>query len=281
MKLANWFKGIRRPSPQVSPPIELAPSDTVILPLLGHYGLPCESVVEAGDEVKAGQVIGQGKSVPMELIADSGQALESHQESTPAMLRSSISGKVTAIKQIYDSAGNKVDAMVIQGNGQADQPEPTGLSAYAGAAEICATPLDELLAGLDITGVGLSNTMGPKHYVTMNGIKSVRGIDTLIVRGVDYDPPVAPNAAALTSDISHIQAGIAALAHITSAKNVIIVAPTGQDSAELQDMAEANGWKLKAVCGGHYPFATDNLLIHSLTCKEVPYLMATPVILAW
>jgi electron transport complex protein RnfC len=273
MKLAHWFKGICRPAPQVSPPIELSPPEKVILPLLGHYGLPCESAVEVGDAVEAGQIIGQGKSVPMELIADSGQALESHEHSTPALVRASISGQVEEIKQIYDSAGQKVTAVVIKGNGQSGEAkaEEGALAAYSGVDEISATPLDKLLSGLDLTGVGLSNTMGPKHYVSMNGIKSVRGIETLIVRAVDYDPPIAPNAAALASDMNHIKAGVTALAHITSANKVILALPKGQESAQLNEMAGQMGWEIQKVHAGHYPYAVDNLLIYNLTCKEVPY----------
>ncbi len=273
MKLAHMFKGIRRPSPTVSQPTKLSIPEKVFLPLKGHYGLPCTPVVEVGDQVACGQIIGQGESVPMELVVKIRQAVDSHEKSTPALVRASISGTVQAIEEIYDHAGHKVMAVVIKSDGQDSEPaaEPDALEAFGDTALINQTRLDKLLAGLDLTGVGLSSSVGPKHYISMNGVRSVRAIDTLIIRGVDYDPPVAPNTAALACDTAEIEAGIAALAHISSAGRVVLALPHGQDSSSIAEMSARHGWDIETVCAGHYPYTHDNMLALNLAGAEIPY----------
>ena len=273
MKLAHMFKGICRPSPTVSQPTKLSIPDQVYLPLKGHYGLPCTPAVEVGDQVTCGQIIGQGESVPMELVVEARQAVDSHEVSIPAMVRASISGTVQAIKEIYDHAGNRVMAVVIKSDGGDAEPsaDQGALEAFGDTALIRQTRLDKLLAGLDLAGIGLSSSVGPKHYISMNGVKSVRAIKTLIIRGVDYDPPVAPNAAALACDAAEIEAGIAALAHITSARRVVLALPKGQASSAMQEMAAKHSWDIEPVNAGHYPFTHDNMLALCIAGAEIPY----------
>ena len=273
MKLASMFKGICRPSPTVSQPAKLSIPDQVSLPLRGHFGQLCTSTVEVGDQVTCGQIIGQGESVPMELVAETRQAVDSHEKSMPALVRASISGTVQAIKEIYDHSGHKVMAVVIKSDGKEGEPAADAgeLQVFASAGQIKESRRDKLLADLDMAGIGLSNSVGPKHYISMNGVKSVRAIDTLIIRGVDYDPPVAPNLAALACNLDEIETGITALAHICSAAKVVLVLPLGQDSSSLKEMAAKNEWVIQPINAGHYPYTHDAFLALNLAGAEIPF----------
>ena len=118
--------------------------------------------------------------------------------------------------------------------------------------------------------VDLSPPMAPQSYLYMTGIPVVRPIDTLIVKAVDPDPPVCPNQALLGEAGDELAVGVAALARISGARRVILALPCGVDAPALKALAAQYEWETTTVSQTRYPFASDNLMVLSLTGREVP-----------
>lgn len=267
MSIMTMFKGIRLPRAAApSPPVDLAPPDTAWIPLRQHQGRVCDPLVNPGEQVCLGQLIG------------------SSEEFEAANVHASISGTVEAISEVYDPAGQKVPAVVIKSDGKdtPDDPEgglPVPVESSGAVMETRPTRLLRRLrdAGL-VRGttlglplhIDLSPPMAPRSYMFMTGIPVVRPIDTLVIRAVDSDPPVTPNRACLLEKSPYLEIGIAALARISGAKRVIIAVPTGQPYEGVAALAAANEWEMAKINPGQYPSAHRNLLVHSLTGRVVP-----------
>lgn len=267
MSFLRMFKGIRLPRPPESGPAQAVPApERVYLPLLQHRGEPCLPTVEPGAQVALGQVVGANENF------DS------------ALVHASVSGQVEGIAKVPDPAGQMVEAVVIKSDGK-DTPLEDGENlpvAVSGIDEVAKTRPSRLLRRLRDAGmvkaaalglpmhVELSPPMAPRSYMFMTGIPVVRPVDTLIIRAVDFDPPVTPNQAALATIDPSLEFGIAALARIAGAERVVIVLPASSNSPEISAMAQAREWEVTHVSGRNYPTASDNLLVHALTGREVP-----------
>ena len=268
MSILSMFKGIRLPTPpSPSPPRVLEPPDRVILPLRQHQGGVCDPVVSPGDQVGLGQLVGTSEDFET------------------ADVHSSVSGTVEALTETLDPAGQPVKAVVIKNDGRDAPPEGSGERQVLQDPElILKTRPTRLLKRLRSAGlvraatlglplhVDLSPPMAPRSYLYMTGIPVVRPVDTLVIKAVDPDPPVTPNQAALAAEDSgrYLELGVLALARIAGTKRVIIAAAKGQVPAWLTELTAAREWELTQVDGSHFPFALDNLLVHSLTGREVP-----------
>ncbi len=266
MKLSSLFKGICLPRPPAAtPPVILPAPEKVYLPLRQHRGAMAEPKVKPGDKVALGQVVGASE------------------EFESATVQATVSGVVEAITTTVDPAGEKVPTVVVTNDGADAWAEDLDTSAtLADPAAVKASRPSRLLRRLREAGlvraqvqgrplhVDLSPPMAPQSYLFMTGIPVVRPIDTLVVRAVDADPPVCPNQACLTEATDELAVGVAALARISGAKRVILALPSGVEAAGVKAMAAQNGWEVAAVSPRAYPFASDSLLVRSLTGREVP-----------
>ncbi len=266
MSILSLFKGVRLPRcPELPSLRSLSPPEKVVLPLRQHQGRVCEPVVEAGQEVLLGQVVG------------------SSQEFEAAVVHATVSGKVEAVTETYDPAGQRVPAVVIANDGRDAWLEPEEApSSWEGVEAVQKARPTRLLkrlreAGLVRSGllglplhVDLSPPMAPRSYMFMTGIPVVRPVDTLIVKAVDHDPPVITNQAALAEAGEDLALGVAALARICGARRVVLVLPVGVRTAEVEELAARQEWEISRQDPRRFPYAVDNLLVKALTGRVVP-----------
>ncbi len=267
MKLSSSFKGIRLPRPPAAaPPAPLPAPEKVYLPLRQHLGAVAEPTVEPGDKVSLGQVVGASD------------------EFEAATVQATVSGTVEAVVETPDPSGEQVPTVVIVNDGadawSEELSEPG--AALEGVEAVRSTRPTRLLRRLREAGlvraqvqgrplhVDLSPPMAPQSYLYMTGIPVVRPIDTLIIKAVDADPPVCPNHSVLGEAGEELAVGVAALARISGAKRVIIALPSGVEAEGIKTLAAQHEWETVSVDPRRYPFATDNLLVLSLTGREVP-----------
>lgn len=267
MSVAQWFKGIRlsKPPAPAAPPTEIPAPERVYLPLRQHRGEICKALVQPGDMVKIGQIIGE---------ADGLEA---------ALVHATVSGKVEQIIELSDPEGRVVPTVVITNDGKDDWAElADDVTLVDTADKVFETKPSRLLKAVRGAGLvraaahglplhlELSPPMAPRSYLFMTGIPVVRSIDTLIIKAVDDDPPVIPNQACLAGQGPELEIGIAALARLSGAERVVITAAAGADLGDLPQSAKAREWEITSVNGAHYPFAMDTLLVNSITGREVP-----------
>ncbi len=265
MSIAKLFKGIRPPRPQgLGTPSTLPPPERVFVPLRQHRGGVCQPLVEPGQAVAMGQVLG------------SAEAFES------ALVHSPVSGVVEAIQACPDPAGQPVSTVVVKNDGHDAWDESEPADVLADLEAVAKARPSRLLKRLRQAGlvradsqglplhVELSPPMAPRSYMFMTGIPVVRPIDTLVIRAVDADPPVCPNQASLAALGPELEMGVLALARIIGAQRVVLALPGGAVPAEMASVARAREWEISQVGQVRYPLASDRLLVHSLTGREVP-----------
>lgn len=267
MSVAQWFKGIRlsKPPAPAAPPTELPAPERVYLPLRQHRGEICKPLVQPGDLVKIGQIIGEA------------EGLEA------ALVHASVSGKVEQIIDVSDPEGRVIPTVVISNDGKDDWAELVEDVTLVDTAEkVFETKPSRLLKAVRGAGLvraaahglplhlELSPPMAPRSYLFMTGIPVVRAIDTLIIKAVDDDPPVIPNQACLVEHGPELEIGVAGLARLVGAQRVIIVTASGTELGSLAKTAQSREWEITSVNGAHYPFAMDNILVYNTTGREVP-----------
>ena len=104
----NYMKAPQVPISVVAPPAE------VIIPMAQHIGAPCKPVVQVGDTVRMGQVVGDNPAP------------------VSAPVHSSVSGKVVAVEPRPHPLGDTIMSVVIENDFQ-DTPCDAGVVGMGGA----------------------------------------------------------------------------------------------------------------------------------------------------
>lgn len=141
---------------------EIMPVPAVVrIPLSQHIGKPCDPVVQKGDEVKVGQLIGDTDAF------------------VSAPIYSSVSGTVTGIDTIRSANGGYDTRIVIETDGK--QTPWEGIK----APEI--TDFQSFVKAVRDSGLaGMGGASFPAH-VKFNP-KNLDEVDTLIVNGAECEP---------------------------------------------------------------------------------------------
>lgn len=265
MSFANWFKGIKvaRP-PEPTAPAAMKPPEKVFLPLRQHRGQICDPQIEVGQDVAMGQVVG------------------SSDEFESAKVLATVSGRIEGLVEMPDPSGQMVPTLILANDGKDAWADEEAQPIVSDADAVGSVRPSRLLGPIREAGlvraaiqglplhVDLSPPMAPKSYMFMTGMPVMRPVDTLIIRAVDIDPPIIPNHACLTLAGAEMEVGIMALARIAGAKEVIVAYPAGAKSEALAELAAKRLWTMASVDQTKYPYNHDNLLVHSLTGREVP-----------
>jgi electron transport complex protein RnfC len=258
MGLKTSFSGVSLPPQKVSnPAIEDTPlPKRVVLPLGQESNRACKPVVEVGEQVKTGQLVGRSDDF---LVAP---------------VHASISGRVTDIRPWFDPRGNEVLSVIVESDGQ-----DSWLEEIPSDERFLDKETSQILSGLKAAGVV---EIGPpsmplhakfakpepsKQFLFLVGIPQTRPVDTLIINGIDAEPGMAAKGAVLNTYSSEITAGIKILQKLVgSAKVVLAVGP--QNSSVNGELA---GLGIQVFRGrDKYPIGLNPILIKCVTGREIP-----------
>jgi electron transport complex protein RnfC len=258
MGLKTSFSGVSLPPQKVSnPAIEDTPlPKRVVLPLGQESNRTCKPVVEVGEQVKTGQLVGRSDDF---LVAP---------------VHASISGRVTDIRPWLDPRGNEVLSVIVESDGQ-----DSWLEEIPSDERFLDKETSQILSGLKAAGVV---EIGPpsmplhakfakpepsKQFLFLVGIPQTRPVDTLIINGIDAEPGMAAKGAVLNTYSSEITAGIKILQKLVgSAKVVLAVGP--QNSSVNGELA---GLGIQVFRGrDKYPIGLNPILIKCVTGREIP-----------
>lgn len=227
-----------------SEPIKVAPlPDKVIVYMQQHAGAPAKPVVEVGQQVKTGQVIGE----PQGPIS--------------AYVHSPVTGKVTAVTKVSSSVhGAMVEAVVIERTGE-DQWELLPKIDFEHATK------EELIDHVRLAGiVGLGGAMFPTH-VKLNPPKPV---DTLILNGAECEPYLTIDHRTMLEKADEILLGVEIVKKILNAKKVYIgIEMNKRDAIELLNKKWKNSVEVVPL-PTRYPMGAEKQLIKFITGREVP-----------
>lgn len=249
MKLSSFLGGVHPPenkSLSKDIPIKKAPlPEKVIVFMQQHAGAPAKPVVQVGDKVKTGQVIGE----PSGFVS--------------AYVHSPVTGKVVEVKKISNIIfGKAVDAVIIERESEDDwELLPHG--------DFEKFSKEELLDIIQKAGiVGLGGAMFPTH-IKLNPPKDKK-IDTLIINGAECEPYLTIDHRMMLEKHEEILLGIEIVKKILNVKNVYI----GIEDNKIDAINLLNDkWRGKVTVvplKTKYPQGAEKQLIYAVTKRSVP-----------
>ena len=258
MGLKTSFSGVSLPPQKVSnPAIEDAPLPNRVVLLLGQEGSRvCQPVVEIGEQVKTGQLVGRSDDF---LVAP---------------VHATISGRVTDIRPWFDPRGNQVLSAIVESDGKDSWLEETPADERfleKGTAQI----LSELKAA-GVMEIGppsmplhakFAKPEPSKQFLFLVGRPQTRPVDTLIINGIDAEPGMAAKGAVLNKYSSEITAGIKILQKLVGSAKVVLA--VGSQNLPLN--GELAGLGIQIFRGkDKYPIGLNPILIKCVTGREIP-----------
>lgn len=246
MKLLTFKGGVHPPEKKLTEheKIQKAPlPEKVVVLMAQHAGAPAKVVVEVGQQVKTGQVIGEP------------------QGPVSAYVHSPVTGTVTNVAKINSAVhGMAVEAVTIERTGE-DEWELLPKLDWTTVTK------EELIEQIKKAGVvGLGGAMFPTH-VKLNPSKPV---DTLIINGAECEPYLTIDHRVMLEMDEELLEGIEITKKILGVKEVYIgIEYNKKDAIEHLERK----WKGKvkvAALKTKYPQGAEKQLIKAITGREVP-----------
>jgi electron transport complex protein RnfC len=230
--------------------VEIMPlPDEVFVPLQQHIGAPCRAVVEKGQEVKTGQVIG------------------SSDKFVSSPVHASITGTVKAIDTFMHPLGVRTTMIHIVRSQDGDSWETMpAIKAWQ------TTPVDILRKTIHHAGiVGLGGAAFPTHVKLAP--PSEKKIDSFILNGCECEPYLTADHRAMLEFGDKILKGMAIISQVLGAKdNYIAVENNKPDAiANMQKLCSAHYPQYKVIpLKVKYPQGAEKMLIDAVLKRRVP-----------
>ena len=213
----------------------------VIISMSQHGGVPCTPLVEVGDEVKTGQLIGKSDAVI----------------SSP--VHSSVTGKVTGMTDVISISGKRNTAIVIE------------TTSHQMLHESIKPPVVNdresfIQAVKDSGSVGLGGAGFPT-YVKLNYDPKQYNIDTLLINAAECEPYITSDYRALVEQPKELIDGIKLLKKYLNIEKAYIGIEADKPRAiiHLTDLCEREqGIYIKKLPSA-YPQGAEKVLIYNIT----------------
>ena len=230
-----------------SPITPLAAPEQVVIPMSMHIGAACTPCVQAGDEVKLGQVIGRSDapvSVP---------------------IHASVSGTVAAVEPRLHPNGQTVMSVVINN----DRKDTLDESIHSHVKEVEEDPkcLLQLIKENGIVGMG--GATFPAHVKLSSAIGKV---DTYIINAAECEPYITSDHRTLLEHPDEVLSGIRYVLKLLGLpKAVLAVEGNKQDAiAGLREQLKGSTDIELMVLRVRYPQGAEKQLIQTVTGRQVP-----------
>jgi len=244
--LLSFKGGVHPPEKKLTKNAEIKTAplpQKVVVFMLQHAGAPAKPIVQVGQQVKTGQVIGE----PQGTIS--------------AYVHSPITGTVTSVSKINSPVhGMAVEAITIERSSD-DDWELLPAVDYERASR------EELLDVVKKAGiVGLGGAMFPTHVK----FAPPKPVDTLIINGAECEPYLTIDHRVMLERSDEILLGIEITKKILGVKSVYIgIEYNKKDAIDLLEKKWAG--KVQVVpLRTKYPQGAEKQLINAITGKEVP-----------
>jgi len=244
--LLSFKGGVHPPEKKLTKNAEIKTAplpQKVVVFMLQHAGAPAKPIVQVGQQVKTGQVIGE----PQGTIS--------------AYVHSPVTGTVTSVSKINSPVhGMAVEAITIERTSD-DDWELLPAVDYERASR------EELLDIVKKAGiVGLGGAMFPTHVK----LAPPKPVDTLIINGAECEPYLTIDHRVMIERNDEVLLGIEITKKILGVKSVYIgIEYNKKDAIDLLEKKWAG--KVQVVpLRTKYPQGAEKQLIKAITGKEVP-----------
>ena len=228
-------------------PLERFPDpETVVIPLSMHAGAPANPVVQVGDTVKVGQVIGESAGFI----------------SSP--VHSSVSGTVTAIENHGHATRGECLSVVIRSDGKNTLHE--SVQPHKGLDDLTPDEIVEIVRDAGIVG------MGGAGFPTSVKLKPAKPVDTILLNGCECEPLLTADHRVLLEFADDVIFGLKAIIKATGAeKGLIVIEDNKLDAIELMKEKTAGYDNMDVVVARtKYPQGAEKMLIKRVTGRKVP-----------
>jgi len=215
--------------------------ETLVVPMSQHLGAPCAPVVERGDRVERGQVIGDVEAM------------------VSAPVHSPVAGEVKAIVDQMTFSGQRTKAVQI-----APDPEQD-LDAFVPIPE--ADTLQDMVRAAGI--VGLGGAAFPAH-VKLRPPKDMP-ISTVILNGCECEPYLTCDHRQMLELPERVVAGARHIRGMVGADRVVIGVEDNKEDA-ISALRNVAGSDVEVMSlPTHYPQGAEKQLIWAVLGAEVPH----------
>ena len=229
--------------------IESMPAPSrVMIPMSQHIGVPCVPLVNPGDKVDKGQMIGD---------IESGLGCPVH---------SSVSGTVSLIKEITTPNGNRVKCVVIDN----DFENRLSPSIVPFNKKLNDASFDEIVNIIRSAGIsGMGGAMFPTHAKIMSAVGKV---EHLFINCSECEPFLTANHRLLLENPAAAINGIKILLKALGLRQAIIAIEDNKVDAvnKLEDLLNGSELIKVKVLKTKYPQGDETQLVYALTGKQVP-----------
>ncbi|MEW6002901.1 MAG: electron transport complex subunit RsxC [Nitrospirota bacterium] len=251
MGLLTFKGGIHPPDKKElsanKPIVETKPPERVVVPLSQHTGAPCKPVVEIGQEVKKGQMIGE----PGGFVS--------------AAIHSSVSGKVIAIGEFLNAMGKMMTSIVIENDGK---EEWTSLKDNPDYMNLSPDEMKEKIKAAGIVG------LGGAAFPTVVKLSPPREkpIDMAILNGAECEPYLTADYRLMVEMPQEIIEGLKIFMNVLGVNRGFIGIEDNKPEAIKKMEESARGSENIKVCAleTKYPEGAEKMLIRAITGREVP-----------
>jgi len=227
--------------------VEVMPIPTeVVVPLLQHVGAPNEPTVGVGDQVEAGQKIGESESF------------------ISAPVHASVSGTVKAIEERTNFAGKSVNSLIIAA--QADQP-----TKWTESKDTSSLDPDEIKdIAKDAGLVGLGGAAFPTHVKLSP--PSDKPIDTVIINGCECEPYLTCDHRLMLEKAEELVGGLQLMMRAVGAtKGVVGIEANKMDAVDkLGELLSSREGMEVLPLEVKYPQGNEKMLIEAVNGRRVP-----------
>ncbi|MCL2792340.1 MAG: electron transport complex subunit RsxC [Spirochaetaceae bacterium] len=222
---------------------------TLIVPMSQHIGAPSECLVNPGDEVKEGMLIGKAAGF------------------ISANIHSPAPGVVKEVTDIFLASGAKSKAVVIEPSGEFDQ-----LGKIVTPIDWTGMSIKELQDKILESGiVGLGGAAFPSNVKFT--IPSDAKIESLVINGVECEPYLTADHRLMLEKTEEIFKGLEILSKILSPEKIYIGIEANKPDAieKMEKLALEKGTGIEIVpLKLKYPQGDEKQLLKAVIDKEVP-----------
>jgi electron transport complex protein RnfC len=219
----------------------------IVVPVSQHIGAPAKAIVNIGDEVKRGQVIGETSGFV----------------SSP--VHSSISGKVIAIADFPTAAGRMVQSIVVEGDGRDEAVEFKENPGYLNLS------VDEIKTLIKDAGiVGMGGAAFPTN-VKLSPPKE-KTIDAVVINGAECEPYLTADHRLMVEHPNDVVEGLKIIMKsLGVSEGHIGIEENKPDALEAISSAVAGESNIKVwPLEIKYPQGAEKMLIKAVKGREVP-----------
>ncbi len=250
MRFAGYYGGVHpsehKEFSEDKPLVTFPAPETVVIPMSMHLGAPANPVVQVGDYVKMGQVIGEAAGF------------------ISAPVHASVSGTVIAIEERPHANRGTCLSVVIKNDGTDTLHE--SVQPHGQLEDLSADEIIEIVKNAGIVG------MGGAGFPTYVKLQPNKPIEYVLLNGCECEPYLTADHQLLLNFADDVIFGLQAMMKTVDApKGVIVIEDNKPDAIKLLQEKTAAYDNIE-ICAARtkYPQGAEKMLIKRVTGRMVP-----------